>query len=213
MLTVAERETRKIRFDHGYTREVVIRELSPEEVAVMVDVLEVAVRVFPYRVAKHDREEFISFLNEEAYLLACKWDGQGGLRNLGGYIYRNLELNTSNFRKTSLIREMNFTSSPEMTNYDEEENIMYWEHISYATNDEYSLDGYDKLFKDLTPDQNYILDAIYNGQPIKSIAEHLGRSAKHVFNERDRIRDRARKFFGEGYGNGYARRKNAKKGR
>lgn len=210
--TIEKRKTKKVLFDNGYKRDIVIRELSVAEEGVMLDVLETALRVMTYKVDKHLQEDLKSFLNEEAYLLACKWDGQGGLRNLGGYIYTNLELYVSNFRQTALLREMKFTKSPEMSVIDEG-TLMFWDHHTFAKEDEYTLDGYNDFLDSLTEDQKYILSAVYCGHAMKNIANKLGRSIKHIFNERDRIRVKARKFFGEGFGNGYAKRKNAKEGR
>jgi hypothetical protein len=79
-----------------------IRELNDAECDAMVQAIEMTYRKNYYRIPKHMLDEVMSFLNEEAFLYACKFDGRG---DMVGYIVSSLSLRVSSYLGLHVKRE------------------------------------------------------------------------------------------------------------
>lgn len=206
-LQVAERETVRMTIGTNYRRDVVIRELPQEEVDVLMKVIEITWNKNMPRMAPHLRTDFLSFLHEEGFLLACKWDGFGGLENLGGYLHKRLNFKSIEYMRDTHKQYVRFGQDPTMPLEGDKETYV-WDTVAFAVEDNYLENNAEvhPFYSVLNARQATILKMYEEGYAVKDIEEAVGLASRTIRKEKQAIREIAREYFGEGTGNGYKNR-------
>jgi DNA-binding CsgD family transcriptional regulator len=185
-------------------RDIPIRELNTEEVEVTCYIAKIVYHKNLARTQDYARDELMSFLNEEAYYLACKWDQKGDMKNLGGYLYKYLTLLCKDYRRNAYYHDSHMLAERDKNN-DGEEAQSVWDKLSIE--DDLSINSVHMYEKGLNDRQKRIMWMLYEGIEMKDIASELGLASRTIRKEKANIRDILKDNQFKGIGEGYYKSK------
>lgn len=172
-------------------REIPVRELTDAEAEETYKVSRIVYNKFKNNAPSHMRDELESFINEEAFFYACKWDGD---RSLGGYLYNSLKLRVFSFVRDLHVHNSKKFDNPEVCE-DGENVFLMWDEK--PSEDDTSLEGLESLKERLSEREWLITSMLYEGYAIKDIAAHIGKTPKTVQHIRTEIRYHVRQHYGD----------------
>ncbi|WDS60660.1 hypothetical protein BC7_00063 [Bacillus phage BC-7] len=185
------KEERTITRSNGHTLQV--RDLTSEEITTMITARDILVNKYKYSIALNARDEFESFMNEEAFLYTCKFNGNGDLM---GYLLTYLKQRVFNFSRTYKLHMSRYHHSPECKrDTDESETLMLWDKSPD------SIDFSELSIKEqlgiLNERESKIVQLLMDGYPKTEICAMMGIGRVTVHRDIKRVKKKIRNFYSD----------------
>lgn len=184
------KEDRTITRSNGHVTH--IRDLSPQEVSDMVYVADKLFSRFKYNLPRHLQEELESFINEEIFISACKFDGRGELRR---YLYFYGRSKIFYFHRSHKLHSSRFHHSPETAHeVDETEITMLWDMD--LEGEDPSRHSIDEQMRCLTERERIITEDLMKGYAQTEIVKRHGISRVTIHRDLKKIKQKLNEFYG-----------------